>query len=119
MAGLEFFGNVILSQFHAGFYLARNDAVGKNAADTGCDGFAGSVLGGLNHEFIDNLLCLTGRAILLLLTEIRGRRRFCWTNGPEFLITPPFCTESTVAQPVALLCLISVSCVTLSPCTAF
>lgn len=98
MAGLEFFGNVILSQFRAGLDFARDNAVGENAADTGCDGFAWGVLGGLNHEFIDNLLCLTGRAILLLLTENRCWRRFCWTNGPEFLITPPFCTESTVAR---------------------
>ena len=72
MAGLELFGNVILSQFRAGLDLTGDDAVGKNAADTGCDGFAGGVLGGLNHEFIDNPLCLAGRAILLLLTEIRG-----------------------------------------------
>ncbi len=113
MAGVELRGDMVLTQFRAGFDLARDDAVCEDAADAGCDGFAGRVLDGLNHGFIDNLLCLTGRAILLLLTGNRWKRRFCWTNGPQFLITPPFCTESTVAGPAALLCLISVSCVAL------
>jgi len=71
MAGLELFRDVILSQFGARLDLARNDAVGKDAADAGCDGFAGGVVGRLNHEFIDNRLCPPGRVILPLLTGNR------------------------------------------------
>ncbi|SPL66317.1 FIG00451216: hypothetical protein [Ochrobactrum soli] len=49
------------------------------------------------HDFIDKLLCRPGRALLNFLTGEGLDPRFCWTNEAQFLITPPFCTESIVA----------------------
>ncbi len=102
MAGLEFLGNMILAQFGAGLDLARNDTIRENAADAGGNCFApGSGPGGwdiLIHGFIDNVLCPGGRAILILLTAYTVKLCFCWTNEAQFLITPPFCTESAAAE---------------------
>lgn len=68
MAGLKFFGNMILPQFAARLDLARNDTVREDAADADGYGFAGSITGALIYDFIDNLFATSRRGLSALST---------------------------------------------------